>query len=606
MTEITPTQIADALAERAEEFVRWLLPKGSHVGNDWCVGSVAGEEGSSCKICIAGEKAGRWADFAVGDQSGDLLDLLAATKNIGLGDAMREACEWLGIERPTWGTRAKKKYAEPARPENARAITKAPVVAAFLAARKISAETIARYKLCADGDNVLVFPSLREGTLRHLKYRSVREKKFWSSAGTERCLFGWQGLDPRVRAVILVEGEMDCLAMAEYGLQCLSIPFGGGKGDKQDWIENEWEHLERFDTIYLAIDQDITGHTTVHELVERLGRHRCKIVRLPGKDANQCLMEGIPKEAILKLIREARTLDPQELRNAREFTQKVVDRFYPKDLSQQGFLMPWTSLADKFIFAWGATTIIAGYAGHGKSELAGQITLDALRQNHRCCVASFEFKADKWLYRQVRQATGMPQPEVPLIESTMEWLGDSLWAIDIYGTHKVDRMLETFRYAHQRYGVKVFVIDNFSKLGIADDDLAGQKRAINLITEFSVEHNAHTILVHHLRKEETDFAAHGMSKLSLKGSSSLGDMADNIFLCWRNRSKEQKLKDMNVLALSDEEQDKLRRSFDTLLRCEKYRDGDDEPRLPLYFDKASHTWTETQGAPPIRYMRIKA
>jgi twinkle protein len=124
-----------------------------------------------------------------------------------------------------------------------------------------------------------------------------------------------------------------------------------------------------------------------------------------------------------------------------------------------------------------------------------------------------------------------------------------------------------------------------------------------MITEFSVVHNVHTILVHHLRKEETDFLTTNMSKLSLKGSSSLGDMVDSIFILWRNRSKEQKLKDPKFLELDEEEQSKLRRSLDTLLRCEKARDFDEEPRLALWFDRASHLWVERQGAKPTTYVK---
>ncbi len=602
---VTPRSIADALAQRAEEFARWLLPNGERVGQDWCVGSVKGEAGKSCKVCVEGDKAGRWADFAEGDQHGDLIDLLAANRGVGIGPALAEACAWLGIERAEWSSRKPPGIIEPDRPNNARVIAKAPNVAAWLASRKIGAAVIDRYKLVADGDNVAVFPSLIDGKLAHLKYRSVREKKFWSSDGTGKYLFGWQALNPTARAVVLTEGEMDCLALAEYGLQALSMPYGAGKGRKLEWIEFEWERLERFDTIFLAMDWDGAGQRTVQELADRLGRERCRVLRLPGKDANQCLMDGVTRDEIMRVVREAKTLDPDELRNAREFTDQVIDRFHPKDHAALGFHMPWPSMVDQFRFAWGATTVLAGYSGHGKSELAGQLVLDAIRQGVRSCVASLEFRSSKWLQRQVRQATGEPVPNRALIETAMEWLGDSLWAVDIYGSAKIDRLLQVFEYAHRRYGIRLFVIDNFSKLGIGDDDLAGQKRAINNITEFSVQHNVHTILIHHLRKEETDFATTHMSKLSLKGSSSLGDLADNIFICWRHRSKEQKLKDPSFLELSEEDQDKVRRSMDTMLRCEKYRDGDEEPRLPLWFDRQSHMWVERQSARPHVYVRAE-
>lgn len=606
MADITPTIVAARLAENAEESARWLLPNGRRVGNDWCVGSVKGEAGNSLKVCIEGENRGRWADFAEGDLSGDLIDLIAATQEVSLGKALGLACKQLGIERADWGNRTKEKYAEPERPKNAQAISKAPAVLTWLAGRKISTEVQTKFKLVADGDGVIVFPYFREDRLLHLKYRSVREKKFWSSAGTENCLFGWQGLEPKARAVVLVEGEMDALALAQYGFQALSIPFGAGKKGKQDWIENEWEHLERFDTIYIAIDMDGPGIQTVQELAERLGRERCRYVKLPRKDANACLMEGIEKREISEAIRVSKTLDPTELRNACDFTDEVLDRFHPKDRGTQGFLMPWLSMAESFKFGWGETTVVAGYSGHGKSELVGQLVLDGIRQSVRACVGSFEFKSSKWLHRLVRQATAQELPQPTLIQQAMSWIGASVWAVDLYGSAKADRLLQTFEYAHRRYGCRLFVIDNLTKLGIPDTGDAGlaeQKRVMNAITEFAVRYNVHVILVHHLRKVETDHVPTGMSKQGLKGSSTLGDLADNIFLMYRNKTKEIKLKDSTFNQLPPEEQADIRGRYDSLLTCEKWREGDDEPRIGLWFDRRSHLWVDEQGQPVHVYVK---
>jgi twinkle protein len=606
MTDVTPAYVAKCLAAKVEDAVRWILPEGKKVNKDWCVGSVKGEPGNSLKVALEGENAGRWSDFAVGDKSGDLVDLIAATQDKSLGESLKLACDWLGVDRPTWNRKKSTAYVKPEAPKNACGLSKAPSVQRWLAARKISDATTKRYRIFADGDGVVLFPYMRDNEVLHIKYRSVREKKFWSSAGTEKLLFGWQGLDKHTRAVCLTEGEMDTLALAEYGLQSLSIPFGAGTKDKQDWIENEWDNLSRFDTIYLAMDMDGSGQKTVQELAERLGRERCRVIKLPRKDANACLMEGIHKGVIIEAVRAAKTLDPEELRGASDFEDDVIDRFYPKSLADQGFKLPWFSVATNFTAGWGETTIIAGYAGHGKSEICGQIALDAMRQKERVCVASLEFKSSKWIQRLIRQATTNELPPVALIKTAFGWMSDSLWAVDIYGSAKADRILQVFEYAYRRYGVRVFVIDNFTKLGIADDNLAEQKRVMNCITEFSVKFSVHVILVHHLRKEETDYANTNMSKLSLKGSSSIGDLADNIFLCYRNRAKEKLMKSSKFMEMSPEDQEEARERPDTQLICEKYRNGDDEPRLNLFFDRKSHLWIDQRNAPVHSYVKVSA
>lgn len=605
-TDITPRYVAARLAQRIDDSVRWLLPNGQRVRDDWCVGSIDGEPGNSLKVCMEGEKVGRWRDFASEQYSGDLLDLAVHTQKWDVGKAMKEACEFLGIEKPKWGARKQKQlYVEPPRPADARTIDKAPAVQAWLSARKIRPETYARFKIFADGSGTVVYPYMRDGKVFHMKYRAISPKRFWSSAGTERGLFGWQALQPDCRAVCITEGEQDTMALADYGLQALSIPVGAGKGEKQDWIENEWDNLERFDTIYIAIDMDGPGIKTVQELAERLGRHRCKLVRLPRKDANACLMEGVPKADILKAISQAKSIDPVELRNSYDFLQQVTERFHPSSNDVNGFHFPWHSIADAFLAEWGAVTVVAGYSGHGKSEICGQVMLDAIRQKHTCCVASMEFKTSKWLARLVRQSLGTETPAVEDIDAAMSWMGDKLWAVDMYGSAKADRVLEIFEYANRRYGVRVFLIDNFTKLGIPDDDLTEQKRVMNAITELAVRLDVHIILVHHLRKEESDYSATNMSKLSLKGSSSIGDLVDNIWLIWRNRKKEKDLKDAAFAQKSPEEQEEIRRKPDTVLACEKMREGDDEPRLALWFDRKSHTWQDSRGAPVYHYVKIK-
>jgi hypothetical protein len=74
-----------------------LFPNGRREGNQWCVGSIEGEPGKSFKICIAGEKAGLWGDFADSvKHSRNLLHLWMAARNVDFKTALREAAQWTG------------------------------------------------------------------------------------------------------------------------------------------------------------------------------------------------------------------------------------------------------------------------------------------------------------------------------------------------------------------------------------------------------------------------------------------------------------------------------------------------------------------------------
>jgi twinkle protein len=62
-------------------------------------------------------------------------------------------------------------------------------------------------------------------------------------------LFGWQAIPDDARDVVICEGEIDALSWAAYGFPAMSVPYGGGGGDKQAWIESEYDRLERFERI---------------------------------------------------------------------------------------------------------------------------------------------------------------------------------------------------------------------------------------------------------------------------------------------------------------------------------------------------------------------
>lgn len=84
------SDIAEALTAQTETLVRDLFPAGRRQGNDWCVGSLAGEPGQSLRIGLAGKHRGRWQEFADGT-GGDMLDLVAA---VNFGPDLRQAIDW--------------------------------------------------------------------------------------------------------------------------------------------------------------------------------------------------------------------------------------------------------------------------------------------------------------------------------------------------------------------------------------------------------------------------------------------------------------------------------------------------------------------------------
>lgn len=98
---MSPSELARALADQAESIARDLFPAGRRQGNEWCVGSLAGEPGQSLRISLGGKHRGRWREFSDGS-GGDLLDLVSAVRFAGdLRQAIRWARDHVGCNRQT-------------------------------------------------------------------------------------------------------------------------------------------------------------------------------------------------------------------------------------------------------------------------------------------------------------------------------------------------------------------------------------------------------------------------------------------------------------------------------------------------------------------------
>lgn len=274
---MTPAELSEKLWDNAERVAKYLLPRGHLEGKEWCAGNTNGDAGKSLKINLGGKKT--WADFASGD-SGDLLDLWVLVRNCQLHDAMREAKEFLGLKDDDNHFEAKKKtFSRPTK----KGVKKASHCYDYLSSRGITRETADQFRVSDavvwyHDENreipAVAFPYLRNGELLQVKRigteRPNGKKLIMAEADCEPCLFGWQAMDAKARAVVLCEGEIDCMTYSQFGISALSVPFGGGKGAKQQWIEYEYHNLDRFEEIWLSLDNDDVGREAAKEIARRL------------------------------------------------------------------------------------------------------------------------------------------------------------------------------------------------------------------------------------------------------------------------------------------------------------------------------------------------
>jgi len=213
----------------------------------------------------------------------------------------------------------------------------------------------------------------------------------------------------RQEGAVSVSGNCDAIAMHQYGMPTLSVPNGGGR-KQSHWIEVEYDNLSRFDTIYLALDGDEEGEAATAEILDRFGTDRCRLIKLPHKDANDCLKAGITKDQMRECFKRAICIDPEELRRPHDFYEDLKNEFYGEPDHEVGFGLPFEAIRREFRCRGGEVIVLAGRNGEGKSQFAGHMILEAMRDHYRVCVGSFEMKPPRYLKRLARQSGGVELP----------------------------------------------------------------------------------------------------------------------------------------------------------------------------------------------------
>lgn len=581
-------ELSEALKARATELAEMLLPAGKKMGGDWRIGSADGEKGQSMIVHLRGPRQGKWKDFATGE-GGDMLDLFCRTRGIGVAEAMKEAAAYLGVTLDA-PIKPQRTYSRPPRPAATKPQSR---VTAWLKARGFTDETITAFKLASSPDDTsVILPYLRDGELVNVKTRSIDDKrKMFQAKDAEPCLFGWHLIDPKRRMVCLTEGEFDAMALHQLGFAALSCNQGAGN---HQWIDSDWERLQRFSDIFICYDDDEAGRKGAAEVANRLGIERCRIVTFPKKDANDYLLAGATNADILRSLAESRSLDPDELVSASTFMDEVIRRIYPPDdvvnLDPPLFLgqeQPW------FRFRAGEISVWTGINGHGKSQMLGQVMLGLMRRDERVLVFSGEMVPGTLTERATRQAAGMKEPSIPYIRAIERWFAERFWIYKHVGAASTDRLLEVFGYAAKRYGIRHFVIDSLMMLEDVPEEgkgaLEAQRTLMIKLAAFAKRYACHVNLVAHPRKSENESSAPG--KQDVAGSGKITSMADNVFSVWAKLREENEESDGGP---------------DAKLELLKQRNGESQHRvLWLWFDAGSLQYRSIRDRRSVQYVSME-
>ena len=141
-------------------------------------------------------------------------------------------------------------------------------------------------------ENTIQFNYFLGDELINVKYRDGR-KNFKLYKGAEKVFYNMNSI-VGYHSAIIVEGEMDVLAMHEAGIKnVISVPNGATlNSNNLDYLDNCIDYFEDKTKVILAVDADEAGQALKQEFVRRLGAEVCYLVDFEDcKDANDYLIK---------------------------------------------------------------------------------------------------------------------------------------------------------------------------------------------------------------------------------------------------------------------------------------------------------------------------
>jgi twinkle protein len=389
------------------------------------------------------------------------------------------------------------------------------------------------------------FNYFRNGELINVKSRG-KDKDFKLYKDAELIFYN---LDATIdnETIIIVEGEMDCLALYECGFKnVISVPNGAGLGKINfEYLDNCIESFADSTKFILALDNDAAGLNLQNELGRRLGFENCsKVLFKDCKDANDCLIKYGMKITI-DCINEAKEFPITGVFTANDIERDILD-FYNNGLPV-GAGIGMAEMDMHLKFQQGYLTTITGIPGHGKSEFL-DFLLCRLNISHGWKTALYSpenHPLELHFSKFAEKIIGKPFEGInrlsPLdLQKMISYHSDNFFFINPESDFKLETILDAVRQLVRKKGVNAFVIDAWNKLDhqYTNNETKYISEQLDKITRFCELNKVHCFLVAHptkIQKSKEDHDLYEVPNLyNISGSANFYNKTANGITVYRN------------------------------------------------------------------------
>lgn len=330
----------------------------------------------------------------------------------------------------------------------------------------------------------------------NIKYRGIDTKRFALEPNAEMIFYNHKSLK-YAKTMVIVEGEIDCLACAESlwvddvgtidgDIGVVSVPNGAPSPNSTNfskhfqYLDNLQENIKNIEKVVIFVDNDAPGVKLKEELIRRLsamiGIEKIYTAKTCEccKDANDVLKNHGAKE--LKDRLENPIAVPVIGYVEAEEIFDDIDLAYSQGI-QMGASTGWSSLEGKLHLSPGRLMIVTGHPGHGKTTwVFSLLTNIAMQYGWFSAICSPETRPVRRIGIEIiKRYIGKPfySGTFSKMDEEEKEMGKEFFAQN-FGiiAHKepptIDQFLDTARTFVARKGAKVIVADPFNEFNLGD------------------------------------------------------------------------------------------------------------------------------------------
>ena len=400
-------------------------------------------------------------------------------------------------------------------------------VLAYMSGRGFSDETLRHWRVGAhlvragDGrvvEQYVALPVLdAKGVAMNMRFRSVPGGCLrCASVGCDRCkagqvkkiylrcpgaastLFGVHQLDgDSASEVVITEGELDVLALWQYGFRTNVVTGTAGAGT---WLDEWLDTLEPYRSFLLAYDADTAGDEGATKLAEKLGRERCSRVVLPAKDAADCLAACVGQRTIHAALDAAKPMVDVSLVRVDAYAD-AIERLVQRPGELRG-LPTGSAKLDEAVGGWRpGLVVVTGDTAAGKTSWTTWAAHQQAIRGVPVLLTSFEQRPIGTVQKLLRSQLGGDFSLATEVarRTAMAQLGVlPIYMLDHYGELSMPQCMEAIGYAVRRRGVKMAVIDHLGFLVQgAEDERRAIEDAVRKLALFAVQRECTIVLICH-------------------------------------------------------------------------------------------------------------